>query len=351
MTTQEFLTGLESRLKGMQPEDVADALTYFDDLITDRAQAEGIPEEEVIAGMESLDQIAAALLEGNQEPQVVPPSADEQEPFEGRRSVHVHGNAVRSLTISAFNVPIRIKASSHEELKLSYTQDRFTSYDYSFDHGELRLVQQPLDLLTTLRLGFLMRRVNPIVLELPSDFAANSEVETRNASIEAEDLSCWGWLKLKSSNASLRLKRIQCLGDLLAQTSNGSIKATKLSGKTITLKTSNGSLEAQELKATGRLQLTTSNARLEVSELIAGDELQLKTSNGTLQVEQLEAPAIRMETSNANVKGSLPGKPEDYSVESRTSNGKDSLRDHRYEGAKRLYARTSNGNIRLEFQP
>lgn len=334
-----------------QPE-LEDALHFFDDMIADRAQEEGISEEEVIAKLEPVQQIAAALREGRGAQDEAPEPAPQQDDgFEGRKTIRLNGDGVRLLELITSNVAVEVRPAAGSELSISYTQDRTDVYDYSFENGELRLIRRPLELMQILRLGFLPRLVDPVRVELPREFAGNCAITTRNARISAEGIRFWGWLKLRSSNAKMQLSGLTCHNELEAQTSNSSLTAEELEGKAIRLSTSNARLEATRLSSQGRLQLSTSNGKLLGKQLKAGGDMSLTTSNGGMQVEGLEADNIRLETSNANITGSIPGNEADYSVESRTSNGKNSLKHHRHQGPKQLSARTSNGNIRVEFQP
>ena len=93
----------------------------------------------------------------------------------------------------------------------------------------------------------------------------------------------------------------------------------------------------------------TSNAKITAEGVSAPQSLTLKTSNAVIRVSKLDSPAISLTTSNAGIKGSLPGRMEDYAIKSGTSNGKNSLPNERAGGSKTLNVKTSNANISLEF--
>lgn len=61
MTKHEFLSALEKRLLSLPESDRKRSILYFDEIIADRME-EGRTEEEVIAEMESVDDIAAGIL-------------------------------------------------------------------------------------------------------------------------------------------------------------------------------------------------------------------------------------------------------------------------------------------------
>jgi P pilus assembly chaperone PapD len=105
-------------------------------------------------------------------------------------------------------------------------------------------------------------------------------------------------------------------------------------------------------KVTSRqdIKAVTSNGKITAEGVSASQSLTLKTSNGGIRVSNLDSAAISLITSNAGIKGSLPGKMADYTVKSATSNGKNNLPNERAGGEKTLNVKTSNANISLEFE-
>ena len=83
---------------------------------------------------------------------------------------------------------------------------------------------------------------------------------------------------------------------------------------------------------------------------VSAEEVSASTSNGRVTFSGLRASqSIELCTTNASIRGALPGTLGDYAVDSGTSNGRNSLPE-RSEGAIRLSAHTSNGAIDLKFE-
>lgn len=61
MTKHEFLSALEHKLSSLPESDRKRSILYFEEIIADRME-EGLTEEEVIAEMESVDEIARGIL-------------------------------------------------------------------------------------------------------------------------------------------------------------------------------------------------------------------------------------------------------------------------------------------------
>ena len=58
---------------------------------------------------------------------------------------------------------------------------------------------------------------------------------------------------------------------------------------------------------------------------------------------------IVLKTSNGSIRGTIHGSPEDWAIDSGTSNGRNSL-PKQQPGRKALYVHTSNGSIQVGFE-
>ena len=61
MTKQEFLDSLQRSLSGLPPEDIDERLSFYDEMIDDRME-EGLTEEEAVAGLGTVEEIADQIL-------------------------------------------------------------------------------------------------------------------------------------------------------------------------------------------------------------------------------------------------------------------------------------------------
>ena len=61
MTKSEFLSALENRLSGLPKDDVQKSIDYYSEIIDDRME-EGITEEEAVAAVGSVEEIASQIL-------------------------------------------------------------------------------------------------------------------------------------------------------------------------------------------------------------------------------------------------------------------------------------------------
>lgn len=87
MTKNEFLSALERELASLPESDRKRSILYFDEIIADRME-EGLSEEEVLAEMESVEEIAKGIL-----------SDAAEEPTEPEKTVHKVGGCPLWLAI------------------------------------------------------------------------------------------------------------------------------------------------------------------------------------------------------------------------------------------------------------
>ena len=87
MTKNEFLSTLERQLASLPESDRKRSILYFDEIIADRME-EGLSEEEVLAEMESVEEIAKGIL-----------SDAAEEPAEPEKTVHKVGGCPLWLAI------------------------------------------------------------------------------------------------------------------------------------------------------------------------------------------------------------------------------------------------------------
>ena len=333
MNRQEFLRQLQDRLQGVDAQDKADVLHYFDELIQDKASDENRPEEDIIAQLGSMDTIANTVLEGAAQREQQAQQHEKQPTQPGAtRTMTAAANSLREVHIEAFSLPVRILPGGEDDIEVSYPQDERHQFQVTVEDGKLHLVRQPQHSLRMFVLDLWNLSRGPaleITLRLPQEYAGALDVRTSNCQVRMKDIHVWGGLTLTTSNAKMNVRRCQA--------------------RDICLTTSNARATAEELDTRGDLTVRTSNSRLEAVKLRSGGLLTLRTSNARLQVVGIQAPRIDLKTSNANLEGEVQGAASDYTVLSATSNGKNSLASHPGHGPHQLSAKTSNGNIRVKF--
>jgi len=377
MKREEYLNRLRLSLQSDGFDQVEEAIAYFNDLLEDHMAEEGLEEEQAVSALEPPETAARLLAEGfhqeragNKEAQPdinAPPGGSGAAP--GMRSYSVKADTVRQIQIHDRHMRVEVIGEERADIALSHPEDEKHRYNFTLEGGVMRLER----LSTPWSVSFLFFSWpdrQQVTLRLPREIAAGMELRTSNGRISVRGLSLWGSLtaqtsnakmvieeteardaRLESSNGQITLSRVTTReGALVARTSNAVLTAHRLLAGAISLTTSNGSLELDDLKAAETLTAKTSNARLTAQNCRAPGGIQLASSNGRVQLESLDSPRIDLRTSNAPIRGTLPGAQNEYAITSGTSNGKNSLPRQAQGGPRVLSAHTSNADISLGFQ-
>ena len=363
MNRREFLDHLDAALQSLSAKDRTDALNFFEEMIADKAADQGRSEEDVIADLGPVEEIAKSVLSSMPAAgsEAQPPANNaparaavaQSIPGEGGatgKRVEMCADQVRNVILRVMDCPLIIRRGDDTQLTLRYTETEDLRFECSLEDGELRLIQQ-----SRVRYGLFGWRIwarrtdMTIELTVPADIASSLDAQTSNSSVRAEDISFWGDLRLQNANGRIQCKGLQARSVELA-TSNASIRAEHiLSQQGMDLRTSNASITAESLRAAQAITLRTSNGHVEARQ-VQGNQISLRSSNGALQFGGLEAPDITLVTSNGRIEGGVTGKPADYTVTASTVNASTSLKNHPAGGPRRLEVRTLNANIQVHFE-
>jgi len=192
------------------------------------------------------------------------------------------------------------------------------------------------------------RKSYTITVELPRGVAANAELSSCNAAIDVAHGGMSGELKLSTSNARISVGNICMDGSIHCKTSNARISLQDVEAQQICAHTTNGRIEAEHLMILDRAELVTTNGRIHLQDIQGGSAV-LRTTNGSVNVDHGDLKALSMTSSNGAIRAKLAGTIRDYSVESGTSNGSNTLPASMPGGTRDLKAHTSNGSIKVEF--
>ena len=330
MTKEMFLNALKNALHTLTPEEQEGAVTYFDEVLEDLMQEEGLTQEAAVARMDKISTIAERILEDRPAgaPETTPTNDDEGLP--GLKEITARPQAVKHVNIRARNMRIIVRAGNTEEIILRYPEENDTKFDFSLENGLLSLVQRPSDILNLFAFRIFYRQPYEIELTVPSDFAAAADIKTANSPIRIDGIAFWGALTAATSNGNIKVENVSAQ-DMQITTSNASLVVTNVASRSdIVLKSSNGRVTATHAESEKTLRITTSNSHIECAKCRAVD--------------------FTFATSNARISAVLPDQMTDYAVTSRTSNGSNSLPTQYDGGPKRLQATTSNGSIDIQFE-
>lgn len=334
MKKQDYLNQLQLTLEASDFGPVEEAISYFNEILEDRIQEEGMDEEAAIATMESPEEVARKLVHSKSSATAGTQAADTplDEPFiSGVRIINAKAEQVRKIIIRDRNMRLKIRGWSRDDIELQHPETERIRYDFTLKDGEMALIRQPMEFSFSLLLfkdsDPSMREVN---LFVPHELAAEMDLRTSNARVDAKNFAIWGKASFTTSNAKMDFENI--------------------GAKDFVIKGSNGAIDLEKIQSKHGLTVTSSNGKIKLERVHAPDAVILKTSNARISVEDVDTAALEMGTSNGRIEGKLPGRRSDYSIVSGTSNGKNNLPRQQEGGSKTLAAKTSNGRIEVSFR-
>jgi len=357
MTRKEYIDALSAALAPFSAETRETALRFYQEMLDDRME-EGMDEAAAVSAMEAPENIAARIMEeektaGNEGAM---PDAEKGEKFrytEKRFSCSAADISV--LRICAHECPIQFAPALDDQITLIYYTCPDDPYILSCEGGVLSLKgersrEEKKRLFSiSLRMLWEKPRSQGITALIPKGTLLEMDISTRNAPILCEALEDLSSVALSTQNASVSLRELRCKA-LQVYTANASVKLRGLSVKQgIKAETTNARIEGEEIMAGAEVKMFTTNGKIMMAGVSSGKEMILETTNGNIALEALSAPALHIHSSNGSIRGNLPGKQQDWQIESGTSNGKNSL-PSRQAGEKPLIVHTSNGSIALVFE-
>lgn len=189
--------------------------------------------------------------------------------------------------------------------------------------------------------------VPTMLIELPVDFAGNLDISTSNATIDVEGITA-NKTVLNTNNGKVNVKNAK-VDSLKIHSSNGIIELSSVeSNGIVDASTSNGRVVVESL-ISSELNVETSNGSVTLENVSVESQSNIHTSNGKIDVRQFETQGdVKMGTSNGSIGMTLIGKPSQFSIKTKTTNGSSNL-NNSDEGEQILDLKTSNGSIKVDF--
>lgn len=257
---------------------------------------------------------------------------------------------VRALVVRDEDAPVQIVPSADGALRVSYWENACMTYDILEEDGALR-VEKRREMPKLWGMDFGYTRSKALRIEVPD--GVEVDVCTSNAQIllgddEGDESVYFPSASLTTSNGAITLAGVRA-GQVEAHTSNDAVQLTRVEADAISAETSNGFVSLADVRA-GQICLLSSNDGMRL-EGVEADCVNAKTSNGAVEFAALRVEkALDLQSSNGDIRGSLPGNRDDYRVESGTSNGENTLPSSPGGEGPVLRLFTTNGDIDISFQ-
>lgn len=342
MGKEKFIDELKNKLNYLSQEEREKVVTYYNEIIDDKIE-DGMTEGDAVLSLGSMDEIEEMIREevGN---------SKKETDVKGERKKYICKNDVGIIHVSDKNTSIEINPTSGEKVYIEYYEDEYNKYDIleNEDTILIKKLSYPRYIIFKGFFGSLIK--TKLIINIPLKSMVNKlEVLTTNASINCIDLSV-PRIELESNNGAINIKNIDSSNGIKLQTTNAKLDICSVkSHSMIECDTSNAAIVLQDVKSNDNIKLKTINGTVKINS-VDSKNLTVKTSNGSIKFDYINVEEhIDLKSSNADIRGNIKGKIEEFNITSKTSNAKNNLPTSLKLGNKNLTAITSNGSINVEF--
>lgn len=326
MRTEEFINELMEELKDIPEADRSQMKEYYEEMICD-GEENGSSEEEIIAKLGNPKDVALRLR--SEYGQI---TRNESVQYASAPSEYQGSDAVHSIRVSAMDLAVQIRPVPSGKVQIHYQPDTSVEDFTCEEVGGVFTVMQKYHLMGFVAFWWkhaLSFRRQAMLIDVPETFHGRIEIETTNGKV--------------SLAGKLLLEQFR------VRTTNSKMEIIGTDSKEIYLHTTNGSLRLEHVKAEN-VQLETTNGRIELSEVSCTGRLNAKSSNGRIEINRIRGREVTLKTSNGPVRGVMEGRIQNYSIQSRTTNGSNNLpRRMELPGGPVLNVNTTNGKINIDF--
>lgn len=347
MNKEQFLRNLRRMLRRLPPDELERILAYYREMIEDKVE-NGQAEEEAVRGLGDIRLLAQKILAENPNRRPVNIgkivgitalslfgvvlvaciataffsahldfSQNGMHLVSGTSVLHSNdyeyktyqtkSDGINTIHLSSEDKAIVIEPSDSNQIKVDYVSNQYEKYNFSCEDGTLSITNEEQK--KWARWAFDDDNAPRITVSLPKNYAGDIKVETNDSYIQVKDL--------------------KSLKDLVCETSNSYIKVSSLSAQVLNFK--------------------TENAAISLNSVSASKQLSAETQNATINLSQIESPDISLQTQNALISGTIRGSEDDYSIDAKTTNAINNLKN-RSGGNKKLSVETTNAIISVKFE-
>lgn len=370
MNRHEFLGKLWQGLQSLPTQEVNETLTYYDELLADHIE-DGASEEEAVASLGDINEIIATILRDRNIPKSRRKSGNlfadiaasvtdfvnmagsafertqsEDEEKGGEEKALHFAEGLQRVEIDLSLASIQIKKSPDSQTHLRYRENPNNPLHISEHDGVLRISKEQKN---RIHIGWDLSGLKSMHFQLELPDGIRLQMDGNVGKIQMEGLTLKD-LDYQFNNGLLKLVHCSIDNNLMVDTSNAKIDARDLQllGN-VRLRGTNGLLTLQNIRA-ANVDASSSNGLIQFENLHVSGGISAKTTNGSITMTNIEfGTRLHMESVNANLKASLPGKEEDYSIHTGSKNGRCNVQGKERPGAREIQTETTNGSIHLEF--
>ena len=355
MTKQAFLDALNERAAALPESERARLIAYFTEIIDDSIE-EGVPEEQAVAALGSLDELLRELAPAGAKPA----QATNGETVDALRSLNIR---VKAADVTIRRAPLengaaaQVRFSSPERFTCRMDGDTLSIEEkdspkkYSFLGIKLSVNLSFGESITVTlggaldgALNFAGHGGNLTVGGL--QIGESASLSAGSGDITLTNVECGGSFAANCGSGDIELRAL-CCADLRAVTGSGDIELDRCQAASALVKATSGDVRLDEVGVDGALCTETTSGDIGAARCVAG-EMQLKTVSGDIDAAHCDAPQMQLDVVSGDIEMRLPKRDGGWDLHADTRSGDISLPKDQApagEGAGRVFARTTSGDI------
>lgn len=268
------------------------------------------------------------------------------------------------LIVDCTTSEVRIGVADGEEIVFTYTEN--AKFQPTISHEDGTVTFRAPKIRDFISFGWFSRKT-VVDITLPRNFSGDLTLKTTTGTVDARldgltvgkvnahvttgSLSLAGItateVNATSTTGRLTLTDVSSVGDVTATCTTGHLTAERItSGDTMKLNTTTGSIRADEIQAATAFHAVMTTGRGEYH--VTSPDIAIESTTGNIIFAASGAENLRLKSTTGDIRGTVDGTVTDYAVDYHTTTGESNL-PRKTDGAKKLYAETTTGDITVTF--
>lgn len=337
MNKEQFKAALYKELSGLEEGDLEKSLEFYTEMIDDRME-EGLPEEEAVASLGEVREIATQILSDTPLPKLVFEKAGAMT-FE--KKTYFVTEEFSGVSVVGQSYDVKILPAESEESKAVCSENEKMYCAVSVSEGVLKIESRD-ERKWYERVGF-FSQTPEITVYLPSGEYRDLTVEATSGKITVAPSFTFATARIKNLSGGVDF-RAAVTDELSATTSSGGICLANASPAKLDLNAASGGITVENVNGDADLNVTASSGSVKLTEVIC-KTIAVKTLSGGIRLDRCDADTLSLEATSGSVRGTLL--TEKVFI-ANTSSGSISVPSTSSGG--RCEVRTTSGSIKLEIE-
>lgn len=219
-----------------------------------------------------------------------------------------------------------------DQILIQYPESKKRSYTVEQENGQLLITEKtkPVFGLLNLDFDFLISENRTVQATLPKDVLTTLKIDASSGDVSIQDLVIKEEMQMELSSGSVKIENTQITGKLSIGLTSGDITLAEIKTEDLNLRTTSGDIHIHQAEVAKLAKVEVTSGDILFDGFSAGQETDLSATSG-------------------NIQGRLAGSITDYSIQSKSTFGANTLPQKLEGGKKNLLVEVTSGDIDIQF--